>query len=160
PLDVVSQLAHVAWPVVRLQNRNRVLADAPRAKAAGIAQLPDEVLNKVGNVFASLGEAGYAQRHHVQTMIEVLAEATFADLALEVAAGGRYDAHVHRHLLRAADTQELLLDEHAQHLALRLHGHIRDLVDVEGAAVRLLECTDLARPPGSILGAEQLFLHP
>ena len=101
----------------------------------------------IGDVVAPLGEARHAQRHDVQAVIEVLAEAAFRDLALEVAAGGGDDAHVDRHLLRAAEAQELLLDQHAQHLALRLERHVGDLVDVERAAVRLFERADLARRP-------------
>ncbi len=58
----------------------------------------------------------------------------------------------------AADALELLLDEHAQDLALRLQRHVGDLVDVERAAVRLLERADLARAAGAVLGAEQLLL--
>ena len=58
----------------------------------------------------------------------------------------------------AADALEVLLDQHAQDLALRLQRHVGDLVDVERAAVRFLESADLARPAGAILGAEQLLL--
>ena len=90
-------------------------------------------------------------------MVEVLAEAALLHLALEVAAGRGDDAHVDRHLGPAADALELLLDQHAQHLALRLERHVGDLVDIERAAVRLLQRADLARP-GVVLGAEQLLL--
>ena len=38
-----------------------------------------------------------------------------------------------------------LVDEHAQDLVLRLARHVGDLVEVERAAVRLLERADLAR---------------
>jgi dihydrofolate synthase/folylpolyglutamate synthase len=72
-------------------------------------------------------------------MEEILAEAAVLHLALEIAAGRGDDANVDRDLRSAADTLELLLDENAEHLAQRLKRHVRDLVDVERTAVRLLE---------------------
>ncbi len=157
-LDVVPELAHVARPVVRLQDGDRVLADAPRREAGRLRELLDEVLDELGNVLAPLGQARDAQRHDVEAVVEILAEPPFAHLALEIAAGRGDDAHVDRDLLRPAEAQELLLDEDAQHLALRLERHVGHLVDVERASVRLLERADLARAAGAVLGSEQLLL--
>ena len=157
---LLLQLAHVAGPVVRLQHGDRVLADAARREARGLRELAHEVLDEIGDVLAPLGETRHAQRHHVQAVIEILAEAPLAHVALEVAAGRGDDAHVDGDLLGAAEAQELLLDEHAQHLALRLERHVGDLVDVERAAVRFLERADLARAARAVLGAEQLLLDP
>ena len=128
------------------------------ARPEACDELADEILDEIGNVLAPLGEARHAQRHDVQAVIEILAEAALAHVALEIAAGRGDDAHVDGHLLRAAEAQELLLDENAQDLALRLERHVGDFVDIERAAVRFLERADLARPAGAILGAEQLLL--
>ncbi len=129
------------------------------ASPGGVRQLPDEVLDEIGNILAALGEARHAQRHHVEAMIEILAEAALAHVALEVTARRRDDAHVDRNLLRSAEALELLLHENAQHLALRLERHVRHFVDVERSAVRLFKRADLARPARAVLGAEQLFFH-
>lgn len=60
--------------------------------------------------------------------------------------------------LGAADPLELLLDQHAQDLVLRLARHVGDFIDVENAAVGLLQRADLAL--GAVgFGAEQLDLH-
>ena len=137
------------------------IASSPMRRGArpeALRQLADEELDELGNVLAPFGEARHAQRHHVEAVIEILAEAALLHLALEVAAGGRDDAHVDRDLLRPAEAQELLLDKHPQHLALRLERHVGDFVDVKRAAVRFFQRADLARPAGAILGAEQLFL--
>ena len=92
-------------------------------------------------------------------MEEIFPEAPLLHLALQIAACRRDDAHIDGDLRAAADALELLLDQHAQHLALRLHRHVGDFVDIERAAVRLLQRADLARP-AAILGAEQLLLDP
>ena len=60
------------------------------------------------------------------------------------------------HLRAAAHTLELLLHKNAQQLALRLHRHVRDLVDIERAAMRFLQRADLARRCPIHLGAEKL----
>ncbi len=63
----------------------------------------------------------------------------------EIAAGRGDDAHIDMHAWRAADALEVLVDEHAQDLALRLARHVGDFVEIERAAMRLLERADLAR---------------
>ena len=101
------------------------------------------------------------QRHDGEAVIKVLAEAAGGDLVREVAVGGGDDAHIDLHPA-AADTLERLLLQGAHDLALRLERHVGDLVEEEGAAMRLLERADLARAVGIGvgLGAEQLDLEP
>ena len=159
PLDVVPELAHVAGPVVRLQHGNGVLADLARCQPRGLGNLADEKLDQHRDVLAALGQAWHAQWHDVEAVVEVLAETALRHLPLQVATGRGDDAHVDRDLGAAADALELLLHQDAQDLALRLQRHVGHLVDVERAAMRLLERTDLARSR-VILGAEQLLLDP
>ena len=59
-----------------------------------------------------------------------------------------------------ADALETLVDQHAQDFGLRLRRHVGDLVEIERAAVRLLERADAARPVRPGLDPEQLRLHP
>src|SRR3712207_8026864 len=47
------------------------------------------------SVLAPLGQRRNSERHHAEAMEEVLAEAALGDLGLQVARGGRQDAHVH-----------------------------------------------------------------
>ena len=77
----------------------------------------------------------------------------------EVAAGRGDDAHVDMNARRAADALEILVDQHAQDLGLRLQRHVGDFVEIERAAVRLLERADAPRPIGAGLDAEQFALH-
>ena len=130
---------------------------APRSEARRLRHLSDEKLNEFRNVFAPFREARHAQRHDVQAMIEIFAETAFPDVLIEIARRRRNDADVDRDLLRTAETQEFLLDEHAQDLALRLHRHVGDFVDIERSGMRLFERADLARAAGAILGAEEFF---
>src|ERR671913_81871 len=60
---------------------------------------------------------------------------------------------------RAADPLEVLVDEDAQDTVLRLPRHVGDLVDVEAAAMRLLERPDTAGVPLPAFDAEELRLH-
>jgi hypothetical protein len=64
PLDIVAQLAHVARPVVALQHRHGVVADAALGKSRGLRNLVHEVVDQAGNVLAPLGQRRHADRHH------------------------------------------------------------------------------------------------
>ena len=85
PLDDIAQLADVARPVVALQGGQRVLADRPRRQAGGVGDAPQQVVGQLGDVLAALAERRHAQRHHVQPMEQLLAEAAGGDLLLQVA---------------------------------------------------------------------------
>ena len=74
--------------------------------------------------------------------------------------GGRGDdAHVDLDPLGAAYALELLVDEHAQDLALGFARHVAHLVEVEDATMRLLQRADLA-VAAVRFRAEKLDLHP
>src|SRR6516164_5557008 len=92
-------------------------------------------------------------------MKEVLAKRALGDFALEIARRRRDDADVDADPCDAADPLEGLVDEDAQNLVLRLAWHVGDLVEVQRAAMRLLERTDLAQGTVGRLGPEQLVLH-
>ena len=160
PLDIVAQLAHVARPVVRLQHRHGVLADAPLGQAGRLRNLVHEIVDQVGDVLAPLGQRRHADRHHRQAVIEVLAEFSVGDLRFEIARGRGDDAHVDRDLGAAADALEGLIDQHAQDLVLRLARHIGDVVDEQRAAMRLFQRAELApvRAVG-LIDAEQFDFH-
>src|SRR6185437_14807379 len=63
------------------------------------------------------------------------------------------------HACRAAHALEILIDEHAQNLALRLAWHIGNFVEIKRAAMRLLERTYLAAAAVLALDAEEFDLH-
>ncbi len=92
--------------------------------------------------------------------IEVLPEAALGHLPFEIAAGRRHDAYVDRNLRAASDALELLLDEHAQKLALRVHRHVGDFVDIERAVMGFFERANFPCGLARLLDAEELDLDP
>ncbi len=160
PLDIVAELAHIARPIVRLQHRHGVLADAARRQAGSHRDGLHEIAHELGHVLAPLGQARHSDRHHVEAMKQILAQATRRHLLLKVVAGGGDHAHIDMHLGSAAEPLETLLDQHAQDLGLGLERHVGDFVDIERAVMRFLQRADLARTRARpLLGAEQLKLH-
>ena len=85
PLDDVAQLADVARPVVALQRGQRVLAHRPGRQAGGVGDAPQQIGRQLRDVLAALAERRHAQRHHVQAMEQLLAEAAGGDLVLQIA---------------------------------------------------------------------------
>ena len=102
-LHLVLQLAHVARPVVGLEELHRLLREARR----GLAELGrvalEEVLGEERDVLAALAQRRHADGEDLEAVVEVLAEAPLGDLLLEVAVRRRDDAHVDALLLRRAD---------------------------------------------------------
>ena len=160
PLDVVAQLPDVARPIVRLQHRHGVLADAPLRQSGRLRNLVHEIVDEVGNILAPLGQRRHADRHNRKPMIEIFAEFALGDHRLEVARRRRHDAHIDGDLGASADTLEGLIDQHAQDLVLRLARHVSDVVDEQRAAMRLFERAGLApfRAVG-LVDTEQFDFH-
>src|SRR5690606_30113928 len=128
----------------RLQHGKRVVADAARADARLARNLLHEVVDQIGDVLAPLGQPRHHDGDDGETVIEVLPETAFGDHPLEVLGGGRDDADIDLDALGAPYPLELLVDEDAQDLALRLARQIGYLVEVEDAAMRFLQRADLA----------------
>src|SRR6185369_11592088 len=114
------------------------------------------------NVLAPIAQRRHLDRHHTQAIVEILAEAPFADGLFEVAIGRRDDAHVHALRGHPADRLEHAVLEHAQQLHLQLRAHVADLVEEDRAAVGQTEPAharaDRARE-GAALVTEHLALE-
>jgi len=73
-------------------------------------------------------------RDDVEAIVEVFAEATLRDQRGQIAVRSRDDAHVDLDRLLATHTLERLFFQRSQHLGLRAHTHVADLVQEERAA--------------------------
>ena len=104
-----------------------------------LGQPPQEMRRKQRDVLAPLGERRKAHRHHVEAVVEVLAEPAGGFLRLEVPVGGRNHADVDRDRLRRADRADLAFLQHAQQLHLKRERHVADLVQEDRAAIGRLE---------------------
>src|SRR5436190_19358044 len=147
--DRAAQLAHVAGPRVaadRIHRRPRHAFDPPEpAVVHPLDEVPEERLD----VSSALAQRRQEEGDHPHTVAQVLAEATFRDLAGEGLVGRRDHPHVHRDRARGAHGHEVLLLHHAQELSLQLEGDLRHLVEEERAPVREREETvPVAHGPG------------
>ncbi len=86
-LDHVLQLAHVARPVVGLQQTHDVGRNVVDALAQRAAEAIDQVADQRRNVAAPLAERRQRDRKHVQAVVEVAAEPAAAHLLGQVAIG-------------------------------------------------------------------------
>ena len=130
----VLQLADVPGPVGRRQQFDRFRRiDLALAGLGG--DLGEEVRDQQRDVLAAAIERGHLDVHHVQPVIQVLAELALGEQLLQVAVGGGDDPHVHRQCLRAAYGADQPLLQHAQQLDLEPKRHVADLIEHERAAV-------------------------
>ena len=110
----------------------------------------------------ALAQRRDAQGDAVEAEVQVAPEAPGGDLGLQIAVGGRQEAHVDGPRLQGADAEHLPLLEHPQQLRLERDRHLADLVEEDGPALRRLEQAWLAlrRPrERAALEAEQLALE-
>ncbi len=76
--------------------------------------------------------------------------------------GGGDQAKIHMARVITADGLDMLVLQHTQQLDLQVHGHVADLVEEQGAPVRLLDLADLASVgtgKTALLVSEQLRLQ-
>src|SRR6185436_1656650 len=115
------------------------------------------------NVVSPLLQRGYPQWNDVEPVKEILTEATGGHQRRQIAIGRGDHAQIDLNAGVAADTLKALLLQRADDLALRLDWSVGDLVQQQRAAMRLLECTNLAEAPRTFdpgFAAEELDLQP
>jgi hypothetical protein len=108
------------------------------------------MIDEQGDVLSPFPQGGDPHPHHVETVEEVLAEAPCRDLVLEITSRSRENPDIHLAGLRLADGADLLVLEDAQELHLKDIRELPDLVEEEGAAVRLDE-----EPAAGAIGARE-----
>src|SRR5258705_8877197 len=161
-LDDVLELTHVARPVVAVERdagpareRAHVLLELARI-------LAHEVGGQVGQIRLALPQRGHPDGHHVEAVVEVLAERARPDRLPQVGVGGRDDPHVDLDGAGAAEPLDLPLLQGAEELRLQVDAQAADLVEEEGSSVGQLELAQLARVgagEGALLVSEQLGLE-
>ena len=161
-LDGVLQFTDVSRPGIRGEASLCVGSQFQRR----LAELPPEALEEVfrqqQHVFAARAERRNGDGHGGNAEVKVLTKAFTFHCGAEIFVGGRQDADVHVHRLRAADPIEPPLLEYAQQLGLDGERQLADLIEKNGAAVRQLHFADLARAGarvGPALVAEEFVLH-
>ena len=143
-----------AWSAAIASSEMRRRRHPPLGGEAG-----EEMADQLGNVLAPLAQRREAHRHDVEPVEQILAEAPGGDLLRQVARGRRKHPHVDLDRPLAADPVIALVGQHAQDLALGGQRHVGDLVEEQGAAMRLLEQARAAPTP-SASDAEQFLLDP
>ena len=139
PLDGIAKLAHIARPVELHQSGHRRLAYTTWRESLFLREKRNEVFDELGNVFTVLTQRRHMYRHDVQPVEQILTKATCCDLLLEILVRCSEDANVHSDRLGPADSRDDVVLKHAEHLGLRGHAHVSDLIEEQRALVRLFE---------------------
>ena len=105
-------------PVVLHQHVDRRGRDAADVLVVLLGVLFEEVVGQQQDVRLALAQGRHVDREDVQPVVEIAPEGAVLDRLLEVAVGGRDDAHVDLDGALAADALELPLLQDAQQLDL------------------------------------------
>ena len=152
-------MPQVSGPGPNLQGGQGVVGKPPPRHARRLRNPVDEILNKFRNVFAPLCKAGNVHGHDVEPVKQILAEPARRDFLAQIPRGGRDHPDIDLNVAVAADPAEPLLDKDSQDPSLRLARHIGNLVQVEGAGMRLFKDADFRGAPADAVLAEQLDIH-
>src|SRR5262245_11990869 len=161
-MEDVLQLADVPGPRVAHQRLDHVRGNRVDAPADVAGVMRDEVPDEQRNVLGPFPKRGQVDREYVQTVVEVGAEFPCFHELVEQTVRRRDDPDVGPDRLRAAETLERPLLEHAQELRLEVGRQVADLVQQQRAVVGELEASDASRDgtrEGAPLVAEQLALE-
>ena len=130
---------HGCW-----QRGNRLGGETHGLPAVGGAHLPREVLDERRNVLLAIAKRRQAQGEDVHAMEQILPEFAVAHLRFKVPVRG--DDHAHIHLDGVSATRSTSPSSRTRSsLACMVNGIVADLVEQEGAVLRLLEFAQLAR---------------
>ena len=135
---------------------SRVDAVDPLAFLGGEAR--HEVAHQLRHVLEPLAQRRHPDREDVQPVVEVLAEAAFADQADQIPVGRRDQPEVDLDLVLAADRIDLAVLQGAQQLHLGVERQLADLVEEQRAAIGFEEFADAlldGAGEGAFLVAEQ-----
>ena len=142
-LDDVDQFAHIAGPVVLHQESQRIGREGVDGLAVPGGDLPQEVTRQQRDVLAPLAHWRQREAHHVQAVVQILAETCFADRGFEVAMRGRDDANVDRRRLRRTDRADGAFLQDPQQFHLQRDRHVADFIEQHRAALGRLKQADV-----------------
>ncbi len=123
--------------------------------------LPQSSDHQVPNVLPAIAQWWNRDAKHVQSVVEILAEAVFANRALQIQVGGGNHPRPHGKGPGTPDALESPLLQHAQELGLEGGRQIPDLVEKDGSRVCELEApraSDLRAGECPPLVSEELAL--
>src|SRR5262249_35710737 len=156
--DDVLQLANVAGPWVFGQVDEGLRRKLLLLPISGV-EASQELGGQRQDLLPPVPQRRDAELHDIDAVIEVFAELAPDHRALEVAVGGGNHPGVDRDRAVSANAGEAEILEDVQKLRLQRQGQLGDLVQVDGAAARALEQSELAAVrtrEGPALVAEQL----
>src|SRR6185369_4342735 len=139
----VAELANVSGPMMGEQ----LLAGRRRKRLdlflhAGIEEMQKMVCQQ-HDIGASLAQRRRAKLDHVQAMEQILAELFLVNGFDNVAVGGRYEPDINAQLFVSAHACEAAVLKKAQQLGLERTAHVANLIEEDGAMVRLFNATKL-----------------
>src|ERR1700722_6881108 len=158
-LNQVLQFANVAGPAMLFKHLHGVRSDPLQRNIVGATVNLQEMLAQHSDIARAVAQRGQLYWHHVDSVKEVLAEASRAHHLLQRFVGRADQAKVDLPQSSSAEALYLMIFENAQKLGLQRQGQGSNFIEEECALVRQF---DLSRTrfgsagKGAFLAAKQL----
>ena len=135
PLDVVLQFANVAGPLVLLQGGQGPWIDVGHVAVVLFIVDVEEMSDQFRDILAAISQRRQVERHDVEPVVKVFAEAAGGGFGQEVAVAGGDDTGVDADGCRVADAFELAFLQGAEQLHLQVGRGGVDFVEEDAAGV-------------------------
>ena len=138
-LQQVFQLPHIAGPGGGQNRGLGIGGECGHRFAITGCNLFQEMCCQQRDVFAALRQRRQLQRDDVQPIKQIFTKGALSTHLIEIAMGGRNDAHINIDRLRRADRSHRTVLQHAQQFGLERERHVANLIEKQAAAVGRLK---------------------
>jgi hypothetical protein len=133
------QFANVSRPEIGFQQPFVLARELFKAAPHALREAPAEGFREEENIISTFSQSRKPNGKDVQAIKQVLTEASVGNFVLQAAVGRGDDTHVHLLCSRPSQRFELTFLQHAKQLGLQIERELANLVQEQGAPVRLRE---------------------
>ena len=137
--DGIFEFAHVAGPIVSLQQLLRCRRNSHNPAIALIGILRRKVVGQHRNVFDATAQGGHFQFDNVEPEKQIVAEISAGDGGVKILVSRGDHANVDLDWLVAADALEFALLQHSQQLRLQPRRELANFIKKNCAAIGKLQ---------------------
>src|SRR5215467_12446543 len=141
PFDHILQLAHIPWPMIMGQERQRLGRHVLHLASKGFVVLHKEVIDEERDILTAVAQWWHLDWYHIQTIKQVITERAVGHHLLEILIRSSDNPHICTNGFTAPHTLKFTLLEHTQQFGLQIEAQTRHLVKKQSPHMRQLEFT-------------------
>src|SRR5437899_4192550 len=127
--DHVLQLAHIPWPMIMGEERQRLCCNALHLASKGFVVLYEEVIDEEWDIFTAVAQRWHMHWDHIETIKQVITEQAVGRHLLEILIRSSDNPHIRANGFPAPHAFKFTLLEDAQQFGLQIEAQTPHLVE-------------------------------